>query len=168
MLKKMVVASALAVMLSTGLTVAEAAKIAYVDVKSAVENTKAYEIGLKGLKALKAKKLSELKALKEKIDQAEKDILSQSMAMSPERLLQKQSDLKELRKTAVRKQQDAQEELTGEKNRLDQKVGSDFYQVVRDYGKKNGYDLILPKSNMIYTGPSLDVTADITQLLDKK
>jgi Skp family chaperone for outer membrane proteins len=39
---------------------------------------------------------------------------------------------------------------------------------VRDYGKKNGYDLILPKSNMIYAGEALDVTADITKLLDKK
>lgn len=168
MLKKMLVASALAVMLSIGVTAAEAAKIAYVDVKSAVENTKAYQVGLKHLEALKSKKMDELKGLKIKINQAEKDVLGQSMAMSPEHLLQKQGDLKELRKTAARKQQDAQEELIGEKNRLDQKVVSDFYQVVRDYGKKNGYELILPKSNMIYTDASLDVTADITQLLDKK
>jgi|UPI000380E302 Skp family chaperone for outer membrane proteins len=168
MLKKLMMGSALAVMLSMGLTVAEAAKIAYVDVKSSVENTKAYQVGLKRLEALKSKKLNELKALKVKIDQAEKDVLGQSMAMSAERLSQKQSDLKELRKTAARKQQDAQEELIGEKNRLDQKVVSDFYQVVRDYAKKNSYDLILPKSNMIYAGPALDVTADITKLLDKK
>jgi len=168
MLKKMMIGSALAAMLSMGVTAAEAAKIAYVDLKSSVENTKTYQVGLKRLEALKSKKLNELRALKVKIDQAEKDVLGQSMAMSPERLSQKQSDLKELRKTAARKQQDAQEELIGEKNRLDQKVVSDFYQVVRDYGKKNGYDLILPKSNMIYAGEALDVTADITKLLDKK
>jgi len=168
MLKKIMMGSVLVVMLSMGLTVAEASKIAYVDVKSSVENTKAYQVGLKRLEALKSKKLNELKALKVKIDQAEKDVLAQSMAMSAERLSQKQSDLKELRKTAARKQQDAQEELIGEKNRLDQKVVSDFYQVVRDYAKKNGYDLIFPKSNMIYAGPALDVTADITKLLDKK
>ncbi len=168
MLKKMVMASALAAILGVSVSTAEAAKIAYVDVKSSVENTKTYQSGLKRLEALKSKKLKELQALKVKIDQAEKDVLGQSMAMSPERLSQKQSELKELRKSASRKQQDAQEELVGEKNRLDQKVVSDFYQVVRDYGKKNGYDLILPKSNMIYANPSLEVTADITKLLDKK
>lgn len=168
MLKKMVMASALAAILGVSVSTAEAAKIAYVDVKSSVENTKTYQSGLKRLEALKSKKLKELQALKAKIDQAEKDVLGQSMAMSPERLSQKQSELKELRKSASRKQQDAQEELVGEKNRLDQKVVSDFYQVVRDYGKKNGYDLILPKSNMIYANPSLEVTADITKLLDKK
>jgi len=168
MLKKMVMASALAAILGVSVSTAEAAKIAYVDVKSSVENTKTYQSGLKRLEALKSKKLKELQALKAKIDQAEKDVLGQSMAMSPDRLSQKQSELKELRKSASRKQQDAQEELVGEKNRLDQKVVSDFYQVVRDYGKKNGYDLILPKSNMIYANPSLEVTADITKLLDKK
>jgi Skp family chaperone for outer membrane proteins len=146
---------------------AEAGGIAYVDVKSSVENTKAYQIGLKRLEALKSKKLKELRALKVKIDQAEKDILGQSMAMSPERLSQKQSDLKELRKSAARKQQDAQEELVSEKNRLDQKVVGNFYKVVRAYGKEKGYDLILPKSNMIYASPALDITGEITKLLDK-
>jgi len=85
MLKKMMIGSALAAMLSMGVTAAEAAKIAYVDVKSSVENTKTYQVGLKRLEALKSKKLNELRALKVKIDQAEKDVLGQSMAMSPER-----------------------------------------------------------------------------------
>jgi len=168
MLKRVVLGSAMAAILSMGISTAEAAKIAYVDVKSSVENTKTYQNGLKRLEALKSQKLKELQSLKTKIDQAEKDMLGQSMAMSPERLSQKQSELKELRKSAARKQQDAQEELVGEKNRLDQKVVADFYEVVRSYGKKNAYDLILPKSNMIYANPGLDVTADITKLLDKK
>ena len=168
MFKKIALSCASAAIAMALVTNVEAAGIAYVDVKSSVENTKAYQNGLKRLEALKSKKLKELRALKTKIDQAEKDILGQSMAMSPERLSQKQSDLKELRKSAARKQQDAQEELVGEKNRLDQKVVGDFYQVVRDYGKKKGFDLILPKSNMIYASPALDITAEITKLLDKK
>jgi len=168
MLKKMLMGVALASLLSVGISTAEAAKIAYVDVKSSVENTKAYQSGLKHLEAMKNKKLKELEALAAKINQAKKDILSQSMAMSPERLSQKQNELKELGKAATRKQQDAQDALVAEKNRLDEKVVSAFYQVVRDYGKKNGYDLILPKSNMIFVSPALDVTADITKLLDKQ
>ncbi|MDX8398050.1 MAG: OmpH family outer membrane protein [Mariprofundaceae bacterium] len=168
MLKKMILGSAVVIAISLGAIQAQAAKLAYVDVKSSVENTKAYQSGLKHLEALKSKKLKELQALKVQMDKAEKDILSQSMAMSSDRLAQKQSKLKDLRKSAARKQQDAQEELVGAKNRLDQKVVGDFYQVVRSYGKKNGFDLILPKSNMIYASSALDVTADITKLLDKK
>ena len=168
MLKKIILSGVVASISMAWMVSAEASGIAYVDVKSSVENTKTYQNGIKHLEALKAQKLKELRALKAKIDQAEKDILGQSMAMSPERLSQKQSELKELRKSAARKQQDAQEELVGEKNRLDQKVVGDFYKVVRAYGKKKGYDLILPKSNMIYASPALDVTADITKILDQK
>jgi len=167
MLKKVVLGAVAAAMLGVSMANAEATKIAYVDVKSSVENTTAYKNGLKHLNALKNKKLKELQALKTQMDQAEKDILGQSMAMSPERLAQKQDELKELRKNAARKQQDAQEELVAEKNRLDQKVVSDFYSVVRDYGKEKGIDLILPKSNMIYASSALDITADITKILDK-
>lgn len=143
-------------------------KIGFVDVKSAVENTKAYQQGLKRLEAMTGKKQKELDGLREKIEQAEKDMLGQSMAMSPERLSQKQSELKDLRKLYSRKQQDAQEELMSEKNSLDQGVVLKFYKVVEGYGKKNGYDLILPNTQqlVLYGNPAHDVTADITKLLD--
>ncbi|MDQ6954884.1 MAG: OmpH family outer membrane protein [Mariprofundaceae bacterium] len=168
MLKRVVVGTALAAFLSVGISTAEGMKIAYVDMKSSLENTQSYQNGLKHWEALRIKKSKELEALGLKIQQAKKDILSQSMAMSSERLSQKQDELKDLAKAAARKQQDAQDELLAERNRLYEKAVSTFYKAVRNYGKKNGYDLILPKSNMIFASPSLDVTADITKILDKK
>jgi len=168
MLKKVIwIASSVAI-LSLGSITAQAGKIGYIDVKSAVENTQDYQNGLHHLEALKAQKLKELRALKAKIDQAEKDILSQSMAMSQERLAQKQSDLNDLRKSAARKQQDAQEELVAAKNQLDQKVVGHFYKVAREYGKSHGFDLVFPKSNMIYASDALDITPEITKILDGK
>ncbi len=168
MLKKFAWVVSSVAMLGLGAVSAQAGKIGYIDVKSAVENTQDYQNGLHELEALKTQKLKELRALKVKIDQSEKDILSQSMAMSQERLAQKQADLKELRKSAARKQQDAQEELVAAKNRLDQKVVKHFYDVAHKYGKDHGYDLIFPKSNMIYASDALDITGDITKLLDHK
>jgi Skp family chaperone for outer membrane proteins len=91
------------------------------------------------------------------------------MAMSPDALEQKQQELKDLRKDFSRKQQDAQEELLNEKNRLDQSLVSDFYNVVQAYGKQNHYDYIfMSKSAVIYANPDLDITPEITKLLDKK
>jgi len=143
-------------------------KVGYVDVKSAVENTADYQAGIKRLEALKSKKQKELNVLLDKINQSEKDLMGQSMAMSPDRLAQKQQNLKEMRKDLSRKQQDAQEELVAEKNRLDMNVGSKFQKVMKSYGKKNGYDLIMAKSAFLYVDPKHDVTASITKLLDAK
>ncbi len=163
-----------AILLSAGLLAgtlpAQAAdlKIGYVDVKSAVENTRDYQAGIKRLEALKSKKQKELNVLLDKINQAEKDLMGQSMAMSPDRLADKQQQLKDMRKDLQRKQQDAQEELVAEKNRLDMNVGSKFQQVMKDFGKKHGYDLIMAKSAFLYVDPKHDVTAEITKLLDAK
>lgn len=143
-------------------------KIGYVDVKSAVENTRDYQAGIKRLEAMKSKKQKELNVLLDKINQAEKDLMGQSMAMSPDRLAEKQQQLKDMRKDLQRKQQDAQEELVAEKNRLDMNVGSKFQQVMKDFGKKNGYDMIMARSAFLYVDPKHDVTAQITKLLDAK
>lgn len=167
MLKKMTIVFALAaISINISITAVEAAKIAYVDLKISVENTKAHQAGQKRLLALKAKKLKEIQALKLEMNKAEKEVLA--MAAMPQGLLDKQMVLQDLRKKYMRKQQDAQEEMADVKHIMDLKESSEFYQVVRDYGKKNGYDLILPKSNAIYTGPALDVTADITKQLDQR
>ncbi|MDX8403004.1 MAG: OmpH family outer membrane protein [Mariprofundaceae bacterium] len=145
-------------------------KIGIVDVKSAFENTKAYQLGINKLKALAAKKQKELDALRVKIEQSEKDMLGQSMAMSPERLSQKQSDIKDLRKLYTRKQQDAQEDLAAERNTLLGKQGVKLKKALSEIGKKGGYDLILPKAQQIvlYSNPEHDITGELTKLLDKK
>ena len=144
-------------------------KIGIVDVKSAIENTKAYQKGLNRLKALQAKKQKELSALRVQIEQAEKAMLGQTMAMSPERLAQKQSEIKDLRKLYTRKQQDAQEELSGELGKLNSAQGIKLSKTLKAFGKEGGYDLILPKVQqlVLYSNPAHDVTSEITKLLDK-
>ncbi|RMG90861.1 MAG: OmpH family outer membrane protein [Zetaproteobacteria bacterium] len=146
---------------------AEGLKIAYVDVKSAVENTQAYQAGIKKLKALQAKKQKELDALRKKIEQAEKDLLSQSMAMSPDVMEKRQNEIKEMRKQFSRMMQDAKDELAGEKNRLDMTVGSKFQRVIKEFGKNGHYDYIFGQPVLLYADPKHDITAEITRMLDK-
>jgi len=168
MIRSMMVS--LGAMLICGVTAAhaESMKLGYVDMKSAVENTADYQHGMKGLKALQQSKIKELQALGEKISKSEKDLLGQSMAMSPERLSQKQQQIKSMRTDFQRKQQDAQESLAAEKNRLDMSIGSKFEKVVTAFGKKGKYDMIMPKPMFLYVDPKHDVTAQITKLLDAK
>jgi Skp family chaperone for outer membrane proteins len=147
---------------------AEDLKIGYVDMKSALENTSDHQKGMNQLKAMSAKKIKELTALGEQIRQTEKDLLSQSMAMSQDRLAVKQQELKQMRKVFERKQQDAQEEIAVEKNRLEMSIGKKFQQALSDFGKKGGYDMLLARPMFLYVDPKHDVTAEITKILDAK
>lgn len=151
-----------------GLATAQASelKIGYIDIKTALENTAEYQVGMKRLKALSAQKIKGLKAFKEKINQAEKNIMSQSLAMSPENMAQKQQKLKRMAKKFERMQQDAQEELGAEKNRLEIASMGKFQKVIIAYGKEHHYDMIIPRPVFLYADPKHDITGDITKLLD--
>jgi len=63
-------------------------------------------------------------------------------------------------------QQDAQEELGAEKNRMDIASMAKFQKVITAYGKKHGYDMIIPRPVFLYADPKHDLTGDITKLLD--
>ncbi len=143
-------------------------KIGYIDIKSALESTAEYKQGMKRLQALSAKKVKALNVLKDKIAQEEKDLMGQSLAMSQEALAQKQRKLQEKVKTFKRMQQDAQEELAAEKNRMDIASMTRFQKVIRKYGKQHHFDMLMPRPVFIYADPKHDVTADIIKLLDAK
>lgn len=143
-------------------------KVATVDIKTAMENTKAYAAGIKRLEALQNKKKKELESLRKRLTDLDKELQLQSMTMSTETQNTKQQELGELKKKFDRKLQDASDELKGEKRKLDSRMISKFYDAVRAYGKEKKFDLILPKSTVMYTGPGLDITTDITKIMDKK
>jgi len=149
-------------------TLAADTKIAVVDIKTAMENTKAYAAGIKRLEALQNKKKKELESLRKRLTDLDKELQLQSMALSNDRQNAKQQELAQLKKTFDRKLQDASDELKGEKRKLDSRMIGKFYDAVRDYGKDKGFDLIIPKATTMYVADGLDITAEITKILDKK
>ncbi len=143
-------------------------KVGTVDIKTAMENTKAYASGIKRLEALQNKKKRELESLRKRLTDLDKELQLQSMTLSNESQNAKQQELVRLKKEFDRKLQDASDELKGEKRKLDSRLIGKFYDAVRAYGKKNKYDLILPKTTVMYAGSGLDITTEITKVLDKK
>jgi len=141
-------------------------RIAYVDIKVSMENTKAYKQGVKRFEALQNKKRKQLDAKRKKLTDLDKELQMQSMAMTSEHLMEKQQELTRLKKEFDRDLQDATDELKGEKRQLDKTMFGKFYNAVKDYGKKHKFDIILPRSAIIYGSEPYDITADITKILD--
>jgi len=145
---------------------ADGLKIAFVDVKSAIENTAQWRNSLKKLEKVKITKQKELGALRDKISQMDKDLLNQSMAMSPAKLAAKQQTINSMKKDFQRKLQDAQDAMTVERNRMMQGINTKFGEKIREMGKKKGYDYILTRPSVLYVKPAHDITAEVTTLLD--
>ena len=157
---------AFCLLLTSGASAAEL-KIVFVDVKSAIENTAKFREGLQHLEGVKNSKQKELEGLRDKITQMDKDLLNQSMAMSPEKLSQKQQKVDDLKTDFQRKLQDAQRAMELEKNRLLQGVYTKFGKKIEEFAAQKGYDYILTKPSVLYVKPELDVTAEVTKLLDQ-
>jgi len=96
----------------------------------------------------------------------DKDLLAQSMAMSPEQLSEKQQEINDMKKKFKRKLQDAQEAIILERNRLLAGINTKFGKLIQKFGKENGYDFILTRPSVLYVDPAHDVTAKVTQRLD--
>jgi len=167
-IKAILIAAGAVCMLGLGTIQAAELKIGYIDIKSALESTAEYKQGMKRLQALNNQKLKELTALKDTITVDEKDLMGQSLAMSPEKMAQKQRQLQEKVKKFKRMQQDAQEELAAEKNRMDIASMTKFQKIMTNYGKQHHFDMLLPRPVFIYADPKHDVTGDIIKLLDAK
>jgi len=142
-------------------------KVVFVDVKSAIENTAQYQNDLKKLEKIKVAKQKELESLRNKINQMDKDLLSQPMAMSPDRLAKKQQEINGMKKDFQRQLQDAQEAMTAERNRMSQGIYTKFGKKIRELGKQKGYDYILTKPSVLYVKEAHNITAEVTKLLNE-
>jgi len=141
-------------------------KVGFVDVKSAIENTQQYRDGMQHLEKIKNTKQKELETLRDEINQMDKDLLNQSMAMSPDQLTQKQQEINDKKKGFQRKLQDAQEAMTMERNHLLQGINLKFGKQVKALGKEKKFDYILTRPSVLYVNEAHDITADVTKLLD--
>lgn len=154
-------------LLCAGSASAAELKIVYVDVKSAIENTAKFREGRQKLEGMKNDKQKELETLRDKINQMDKDLLNQSMAMSPDKLSQKQQQVDDLKTDFQRKLQDAQRAMELAQNRLYQEAFAKFGEKIQEFAARKGYDFILTKPSVLYFKPALDVTDEVTKLLDE-
>ncbi|MDX8388552.1 MAG: OmpH family outer membrane protein [Ghiorsea sp.] len=167
-MKKIILAIFATSLMYSGLATSAEMRIAYVDIKTSMENTKAYKQGIKRVEALQNKKKKQLEAMRKRVSDLDKELQMQSMAMTSDHQAAKQQEFTRLKKEFDRELQDASDELKREKRKLDQMMFGKFYDAVRAYGKDKKFDLILPKSATIYGSSPYDITADVTKLLDSK
>jgi len=159
-------------MIAAALTIAAATagaaelRLAFVDVKAAIENTREYQAGIDRLKALQAKKQKELDALQKQIEELEREIERKSMVLAPEQLMEKQERAKRLRKKFERMRQDAQEELSQKKLQLDMRMMARFRKALEAIAKERGYDFVFGRPVLLYAKPVHDITAEVTKRLD--
>ncbi len=140
-----------------------------------VDLQKAMELSEEGQKAKAAfqKKVEQvqkdLKAKQDELALMKEEIDRQNLLLSDSARMEKQSSYQLGLKDFKRQYEDAQEELRLEDAKLSEKIIKDLQAVIEDFGKKEGYDLILEKtqSAVMYRDSKFDITSRIILLYDE-
>lgn len=144
-------------------------KVGVVDLQKAMELS---EEGQKA-KAVFQKKVEQvqkdLKAKQDELALMKEEIDRQNLLLSDSARMEKQSSYQLGLKDFKRQYEDAQEELRLEDAKLSEKIIKDLQAVIEDFGKKEGYDLILEKtqSAVMYRDSKFDITSRIILLYDE-
>ena len=102
----------------------------------------------------------------EALKKMQEDIKGKSVALKAEAQNSKQSEFEakvaQFREAYGKLAQDEQ----NEQQRLVTPMLNALKQVVNDYGKKNGFQVILERSNVLYSSDAIDLTNDIVKEFD--
>lgn len=143
---------------------AEEIKIGYINLGKtfdAYEKTQRYEksLGEKGDKKEKdrQKLVDEIKALKDEM-----------LLLSDKAKEEKQTKIDEKIKSLQEFDQETRDELKQERDEMVRDILREIDKVIQEYGKKNGYTVILNDRMLVYGNEAIDITQDIIDILNKK
>lgn len=108
-------------------------------------------------------KQKKIQALKEEYEK-KKAVLSEDTRKSKEEEIERLG--RDLQRTAA----DYQVELQKKQNEITQSMLKEIRQIINDYGKKEGYNLIFEKAEqlILYSTPEVDITDKIISLFNQK
>ena len=144
-------------------------KIGFVDMQAVIAKS---EPGLKAMEQLKSQfkgMKDNLDAQKKSLDSLREELQKQSMMLSQEAKLDKETQYKRKVRDFQDMGQNYQRKLQQAEQNLSKPNIEKLLTVVQDYGKKNGYTAIFDKqaSGLVYQQDSVDLTNAIIAELNK-
>ena len=106
------------------------------------------------------KKASEIQELKN-------DLEKRLMVLSAEEKDKAREDFERRQRDGLRLKEDLERELQKEENKILGEVNEFLSKIIIEYGKANGYDLVLDASATLYFSEAPDVTDDIIEAADR-
>ncbi|MBI5815237.1 MAG: OmpH family outer membrane protein [Nitrospinae bacterium] len=165
-----------AAVLATPKISAADSKIGGVNIQKVLDDS---EAGKKALTELKDRADKEKDHLEKKLDaikKLEKDIESQKMVAKEGAIVEKEQELKKLKRELDAFREDTSQTLQKAQGQTMRKLITDVRRIIKDYAKKNGYTLIVEKGDdaamvsgfVMYLDESADITGAVIKAYDEE
>jgi outer membrane protein len=158
-------AAALAAVVVTGPARADL-KVGVVDMQRALNECDAGKKARDQVKAKFEKAQDQLKRQREDLDRLREDYDKKAVVLKEEERRNLEKDLENRSLEFKRKYEDFQRDLKRTDSELTAGIVDELYGLVRDYGQKHGFSLVLEASNgaLLYNDKTTDITDDIIKL----
>lgn len=162
---KHVLLACLIVAFPVAVQAAGADKIGVVSIDEAIGNSEAGKRAMAEFTSKVDAKQKEFARQGEELKRQDDEFRKKAVTLSNEAKAREQAAMEAKVKKYMDDQNNINQQLGQEQNRIMEPLFKSFQQVVADYAKKNGYSLILEKKAVHYSGAA-DLTADITREFD--
>ncbi|HSV07618.1 MAG TPA: OmpH family outer membrane protein [Candidatus Binatus sp.] len=141
-------------------------KIAVVDMQRALNDCEAGKKAKDQVKAKFERSQEALRHQREDLDKMKEDYDKKALVLREEERRNLEKDLENRSLEFKRKYEDFQRDLKRTDSELTAGIVDELYGLVRDYGQKHGFSLVLEASNgaLLYNDKTTDITDDIIKL----
>jgi outer membrane protein len=157
---------ALGVTLGVAAAAAAELRVAVVDMQRALNECEAGKRAKDQVKAKFERSQEQLRRQREDLDRLKDDYDRKALVLKEEERRSLEKDLETRSLDFKRKYEDFQRDLKRTDAELTSTIVEDLYEVVREYGAKNGYALVLEASSgvLLYNDKAVDVTDEIVKI----
>ena len=140
----------------------------YVDFKYVLNESKAGKAAQTFLKKKLEDGIKNLKSEEKKIQEEEKQIIQQKKLISPEEYKSKVTDLRKKVEALATQRNKLFDSVNKQRAKARTELLKNLNPIIKDYMKTNKIRLVLDKKAILLADENLDITKDITDLLNKK
>ncbi len=142
-----------------------AEKVAYISTQTLFEQSPQAKAANQELVATFSDRENALRTLAQSIQEQEQKFQTDSAIMSAEQREKAQEEINRGRRQFQFEQQSLREDVAAKRQELLQRVQVSIRAVIKEYGKKNGYQFIFTDNSIAYADEAVDITQDILKEL---
>ena len=165
---RIVLALTIVALLPASAAVAQAGKVAVIDVQRLVTDSVAGKEALARLKKLQDDKIAEGKAKNDEVDTLRKRLNEGRLSLADDKISELEKQLEEKVTGLRRFQEDAEREFNKSREATFGEIERRVFPVIEQVGKEAGYTFIFNKfqSGLLYADEAADITNQIIQKFD--
>jgi outer membrane protein len=169
-MKKIVYAVIVAAMVAltvTPLAFSADAKIGTVDSTRVLMESKSGKGAFKSIETMFNDKQAQFDLRQQEIVNQMEELDKKSMVISPDQKKQKQDKLQKDVRDLQRFKEDSEMDLNAKRDEILNNMGVEVKEILKSYGKQEGYTLILERGVVLYAPEAVDITDKIIDAYDR-